>query len=159
MVALGTLISAFWILSANSWMQTPPATRVGADGVLHVADWWQVIFNPSFPYRFTHMVAAAFLTTAFIVAGIGAWYILRGRSVAHGRIMLGMGLSLLVWLAPLQLFLGDLHGLNMRDHQPAKLAAMEAHWETRKGAPLILFAIPDMAETNHLELAIPTSAA
>ena len=93
MVALGTAISAFWILSANSWMQTPAGFRVAEDGVLHVTDWWQVIFNPSFPYRFAHMVAAAYLTTAFIVAGIGAWYILRERSVPHGRIMLGMALE------------------------------------------------------------------
>jgi cytochrome d ubiquinol oxidase subunit I len=150
MVALGTAISAFWILSANSWMQTPAGFRIAADGVLHVTDWWQVIFNPSFPYRFAHMVAAAYLTTAFIVAGIGAWYIRRDRSVAHGRIMLGMGLSLLVWLAPLQLVIGDLHGLNAREHQPAKIAAVEAHWDTERGAPLILFALPDpAAEENH----------
>jgi cytochrome d ubiquinol oxidase subunit I len=156
MVALGTAISAFWILSANSWMQTPVGFRVADDGVLHVTDWWQVIFNPSFPYRFAHMVAAAYLTTAFIVAGIGAWYVLRNRSVPHGRIMLGMGLSLLVWLAPLQLVIGDLHGLNTREHQPAKIAALEAHWETQRRAPLILFALPDpKAETNHYELAIP----
>ena len=156
MVALGTAISAFWILSANSWMQTPAGFRVAEDGVLHVTDWWQVIFNPSFPYRFAHMVAAAYLTTAFIVAGIGAWYILRERSVTHGRIMLGMGLSLLVWLAPLQLVIGDLHGLNTLEHQPAKVAALEAHWETGSRVPLILFAIPDpKAETNHYQLAIP----
>ncbi|MGH6865826.1 MAG: cytochrome ubiquinol oxidase subunit I [Methyloceanibacter sp.] len=156
MVALGTLLSAFWILSANSWMQTPAGFTADENGVLHVADWWQVIFNPSFLYRFSHMTAAAYLTTAFIVAGIGAWYILRERSVAHGRIMLGMGLSLLVWLAPLQAVIGDLHGLNTREHQPAKVAAIEAHWETQKGAPLILFAIPDpAAERNHFEIAIP----
>ena len=156
MVALGTAISAFWILSANSWMQTPAGFRVDDQGVLHVADWWQVIFNPSFPYRFAHMVAAAYLTTAFIVAGIGAWYILRERSVPHGRIMLGMALSLLVWLAPLQIVIGDLHGLNTLKYQPAKVAALEAHWETDRGFPLILFAIPDpKAEKNHYELAIP----
>jgi len=156
MVAAGTVISAFWILAANSWMQTPAGQVMGDDGVLHVADWWQVIFNPSFPYRFSHMVAAAYLTTAFMVGGIGAWYILRDRNVPHGRIMLGMGLSLIVWLAPLQLVIGDLHGLNTREHQPAKIAALEAHWETQKQAPLILFAIPDpKAETNHYELAIP----
>ncbi len=156
MVALGTVVSAFWILSANSWMQTPAGFRIAEDGVLHVTDWWQVIFNPSFPYRFAHMVAAAYLTTAFIVAGIGAWYILRERSVAHGRIMLGMGVSMLIWLAPLQLVIGDLHGLNAREHQPAKIAAVEAHWETQRGAPLILFALPDPeAETNHYEIAIP----
>jgi cytochrome d ubiquinol oxidase subunit I len=156
MVALGTAISAFWILSANSWMQTPAGFTVDAQGVLHVADWWQVIFNPSFPYRFAHMVAAAYLTTAFIVAGIGAWYILRERSVPHGRIMLGMALSLLVWLAPLQVIIGDLHGLNTLQYQPAKIAALEAHWETDRGFPLILFAIPDpKAEKNNYEIAIP----
>jgi cytochrome d ubiquinol oxidase subunit I len=156
MVATGTVISAFWILSANSWMQTPTGHVMGSDGVLHVADWWQVIFNPSFPYRFSHMVAAAYLTTAFMVGGIGAWYILRDRSIAHGRIMLGMGLSLIVWLAPLQLLLGDMHGLNTLQHQPAKIAALEAHWETGSEVPLILFAIPDpKAETNHYEIAIP----
>jgi len=156
MVALGTAISAFWILSANSWMQTPQGFTVDDQGVLHVADWWQVIFNPSFPYRFTHMVAAAYLTTAFVVGGIGAWYILRDRSVAHGRIMLGMALSLIVWLAPLQLVIGDLHGLNAREHQPAKIAAVEAHWETRRDAPLVLFAWPNTkTESNDYELAIP----
>jgi cytochrome d ubiquinol oxidase subunit I len=156
MVALGTVISAFWILSANSWMQTPVGHRVAEDGVFHAEDWWQVIFNPSFPYRLAHMVAAAYLTTALVVAGIGAWYILRERSVPHGKIMLGMGLSLLVWLAPLQLVIGDLHGLNTREHQPAKIAALEAHWETQRRAPLILFAIPDpKAEKNHYELAVP----
>ncbi len=156
MVALGTAISAFWILSANSFMQTPAGFRIDDMGVLHVADWWQVIFNPSFPYRFAHMVAAAYLTTAFIVAGIGAWYILRNRSVLHGRIMLGMGLSLLVWLAPLQLVIGDLHGLNTLEYQPAKIAALEAHWDTDRGFPLILFAIPDpKAEKNNYEISIP----
>ncbi len=156
MVALGTAISAFWILSANSWMQTPQGFTVDDQGVLHVADWWQVIFNPSFPYRFTHMVAAAYLTTAFVVGGIGAWYILRDRSAAAGRIMLGMALSLIVWLAPLQLVIGDLHGLNAREHQPAKIAAVEAHWETRRDAPLVLFAWPNTkTESNDYELAIP----
>jgi cytochrome d ubiquinol oxidase subunit I len=156
MVALGTAISAFWILSANSFMQTPSGYTIDDQGVLHVASWWQVIFNPSFPYRFFHMVIAAYLTTAFIVAGIGAWYILRKRSVPHGKIMLGMGLSLLVWLAPLQLVIGDLHGLNTLEHQPAKIAALEAHWETARGFPLILFAIPDpKAEKNDYELAVP----
>jgi cytochrome d ubiquinol oxidase subunit I len=147
---------AFWILSANSWMQTPAGYTVDAGGVLYVSDWAQAIFSPSFPYRFAHMVAAAYLTTAFIVAGIGAWYILRERNVPHGRIMLGMGLSLLVWLAPAQLVIGDLHGLNTLKYQPAKIAALEAHWDTGKNVPLILFALPDpKAETNHYEIAIP----
>lgn len=156
MVALGTAISAFWILSANSFMQTPSGYTIDESGVLHVADWWQVIFSPSFPYRFFHMVIAAYLTTALIVAGIGAWYILRERSVPHGKVMLGMGLSLLVWLAPLQLIVGDLHGLNVAKYQPAKLAALEAHWNTGRNVPLILFAWPDVkAEENRYELAVP----
>jgi len=156
MVALGTTISAFWILAANSWMQTPQGFRIADDGVLHVTSWAEVIFNPSFPYRLTHMVTAAYLTTAFVVSGIGAWYILRDRSLPHGRIMLGMGLSLIVWLAPLQLVIGDLHGLNAREYQPAKIAAVEAHWETRRDAPLVLFAWPDVkTESNLYEIAIP----
>jgi cytochrome d ubiquinol oxidase subunit I len=156
MVALGTLISAFWILSANSWMQTPAGQVMGADGVLHVDNWWKVIFNPSFPYRFTHMVAAAYLTTAFIVGGIGAWYIVRDQSVPHGRVMLGMALSLLVWLAPLQVVIGDLSGLNAREYQPAKIAALEAHWDTERAAPLILFAWPNTkTESNDYQIAVP----
>jgi cytochrome bd ubiquinol oxidase subunit I len=155
MVAIGTVISAFWILSANSFMQTPAGYTV-EDGVLHVANWWEVIFNPSFPYRFAHMVAAAYLTTAFVVGGVGAWYILRQRSVDYGRMMLAMALTIIVWLAPLQIFIGDLHGLNTREHQPVKVAAIEAHWETQRGAPLILFAVPDeAAEENRFEVAIP----
>ncbi len=156
MVALGTVMSAFWILSANSWMQAPTGYRIGEDGVLYVTDWWEVIFNPTFPYRLAHMVSAAYLTTAFVVGGIGAWYLLRDRNIPHGRIMLGMGLSLIVWLAPLQLFIGDLQGLDARKYQPAKIAAVEAHWETRKGAPLVLFAWPDTkTESNLYEIAIP----
>jgi cytochrome d ubiquinol oxidase subunit I len=155
MVALGTLISTFWILSANSWMQTPQGYAL-QDGVFHPVDWSAIVFNPSFPYRFMHMVAAAFLTTAFVVGGIGAWYLLASRRADHGRVMVGMAVSIIVWLAPLQLLLGDMHGLNVRDHQPAKLAAMEAHWETQRGAPLILVAWPDMAEEiNHFDVAIP----
>ena len=156
MVAAGTLISAFWILAANSWMQTPQGFTVDAQGVLHVADWWKVIFTPSFPYRFAHMVAAAYLTTAFVVGGIGAWYILKNRSVPHGRVMLGMAMSLIFWLAPLQLFIGDQHGLDALKYQPAKIAAVEANWETRRDMPLILFAIPDpKTESNLYEVAIP----
>ena len=156
MVALGTLMSAFWILSANSWMQAPTGYRIGEDGVLYVTDWWKVVFNPTFPYRLAHMVSAAYLTTAFVVGGIGAWYLLRDRNIPHGRIMLGMGLSLIVWLAPLQLFIGDQQGLEARKYQPAKIAAVEAHWETRKGAPLVLFAWPDTkTESNLYEIAIP----
>lgn len=156
MVALGTTISAFWILAANSWMQTPQGFRIADDGVLHVTSWAKVIFNPSFPYRLAHMVTAAYLTTAFVVSGIGAWYILRHRSLPHGRIMLGMGLSLIVWLAPLQLVIGDMHGLNALEYQPAKVAAIEANWETRSDMPLVLFAWPDVeTESNLYEIAIP----
>jgi cytochrome d ubiquinol oxidase subunit I len=155
MVALGTLISAFWILAANSWMQTPQGHELRG-GVFYPADWSAIVFNPSFPYRFLHMVSAAFLTTALAVGGVGAWYLLRQRRADHGRIMVGMALSIIVWLAPLQAVIGDLHGLNVGEHQPAKLAAIEAHWETQRGAPLILFAWPDMAEErNHAEVAIP----
>jgi cytochrome bd ubiquinol oxidase subunit I len=156
MVALGTVISAFWILSANSFMQTPAGHRIGEDGVLYVESWWAVIFNPSFPYRFAHMLAAAYLTTALCVGGIGAWYLLRDKFVPHGRLMLAMSLCILVWLAPLQAVIGDLHGLNTLKHQPAKIAAVEAHWETMRGAPLVLFAIPDpKTESNRFEVAIP----
>jgi cytochrome d ubiquinol oxidase subunit I len=158
LVALGTLISAFWILSANSWMHTPAGYEL-RDGLVHAVDWFAIIFNPSFPYRFAHMVAAAYLTTAFVVAAVGAWYLLRGRDEVHARIMVGMALALFVWLAPLQVFIGDLHGLAVRDHQPAKLAAMEGHWESGQPADLLLFAWPDQAaETNHYEVGIPNLA-
>jgi cytochrome d ubiquinol oxidase subunit I len=154
-VAIGTLISAFWILSANSWMQTPAGHEV-RDGTFYVVSWWDVVFNPSFPYRFTHMVVACFLTTAFVVAGVSAWHLLKQRTVPHASIGLSMALGLIAVLAPAQLVIGDLHGLNTLEHQPAKIAAMEGHWETQAGAPLILFALPDdAAETNRYELAIP----
>jgi cytochrome d ubiquinol oxidase subunit I len=154
-VAIGTLISTFWILSANSWMQTPAGTEL-RDGLIHVTSWWDAVFNPSFPYRLAHMVTAAFLTTAFVVIAVAAWYLRRGRAVDEARTMLSMTLWLVTALAPLQLLLGDMHGLNTFEHQPAKIAAMEGHWETRAGAPLILFAWPDMeAELNHLEIAVP----
>jgi cytochrome d ubiquinol oxidase subunit I len=145
-VAVGTLISAFWILSANSWMQTPQGFRVGADGLLYPTGWLLVIFNPSFPFRFVHMITAAYLTTAFTVAGIGAFYLWRQRHIAHARVMFGMAMIMAVFVAPLQLVLGDLHGLNTFKHQPAKVAAMEGLWETRQGAPLVLFGWPDQQE-------------
>jgi cytochrome d ubiquinol oxidase subunit I len=154
-VAAGTLISAFWILAANSWMQTPAGYEL-RDGTFHVVSWSQVVFNPSFPYRFAHMVTAAFLTTAFVVAGVSAWHLLEGRAVPHARIGLSMALGLITVLAPAQLVLGDLHGLNTFAHQPAKVAAMEGHWETRAGAPFVLFALPDQAAaTNRYEVTIP----
>jgi cytochrome bd ubiquinol oxidase subunit I len=155
-VALGTLVSAFWILSANSWMQTPGGFRIGEDGLLYPTDWLEVIFNPSFPYRFAHMVTAAYLTTAFVVAGIGAYYLWRRRHVQHARVMFGMAMIMAVFVAPMQLVLGDLHGLNTLEHQPAKVAAMEGLWDTQKGAPLVLFGWPDQKEeTTKYSLEIP----
>ncbi len=155
LVAIGTTVSAFWILSANSWMHTPAGFEM-VDGKFVPTDWWAIIFNPSFPYRFLHMVLAAFLSTGLVVGGVGAWYLLKRKSVVHGRIMVGMAVGLLAVLAPAQLLVGDLHGLNTLEHQPRKVAAMEGHWETKQGAPLILFGLPDPeAETNHYELGIP----
>ena len=145
-VAVGTLISAFWILSANSWMQTPTGFRAGEDGLLYPTNWIEVIFNPSFPYRFAHMVTAAYLTTAFVVAGIGAFYLWRQRHVKHARVMLGMAMIMAIFVAPMQLVLGDLHGLNTLEHQPAKVSAMEGLWDTQRGAPLMLFGWPDEEE-------------
>ena len=145
-VAFGTLLSAFWILSANSWMQTPQGYRVGENGLLYPTDWLQIIFNPSFPYRFAHMVLAAYLTTAFVVGGIGAYYLWRRQHEKHARVMFGMAMLMAVFVAPLQPIIGDLHGLNTLEHQPAKVAAMEGLWETKRGAPLKLFGWPDEAE-------------
>ena len=159
MVAIGTLFSAFWILAANSWMQTPQGFEINADGIFHPTSWMEVIFTPSFPYRFVHMVLAAYLTTAFTVGGVGAWYLLKKRHIPHARIMLGMAMIMAVFVAPTQLFVGDLHGLNTLEHQPAKVAAMEGIWETERGADLRLFAIPDEdAEMNHYEVVIPNAA-
>ncbi len=145
-VAVGTLISAFWILSANSWMQTPQGYRVGAEGLLYPTDWIKIIFNPSFPYRFFHMVTASYLTTAFVVGGIGAYYLWRNRHAKHARVMLGMAMIMAIFVAPIQAVMGDLHGLNTLKHQPAKVAAMEGIWETEKGAALKLFGWPDQEE-------------
>lgn len=154
-VGLGTLISTFWILSANSWMHTPAGYEL-RDGTFYVTDWFDVVFNPSFPYRLTHMVTAAFLTTAFVVVGVSAWYLLKQRFRDTATIALSMGLGLISLLAPAQILLGDLHGLNTLEHQPVKVAAMEGHWEPKEGAPVILFGIPDPeAETNHYEIGIP----
>ena len=155
-VAFGTLISAFWILAANSWMQTPAGFAIGEDGRLFATDWLKVVFNPSFPYRFAHMVTAAYLCTAFVVGGVGAFYLWKKRHVQHARIMFGMAMLMAAFVAPLQLFIGDAHGLNTLRYQPAKVAAMEGLWETEKGAGLRLFAIPDQdAQMNHHEIIIP----
>ena len=158
MVAVGTFISSFWILSANSWMQTPAGVEL-QDGIFHMTSWTEAIFNSSFPYRFSHMVVASFLTGGFVVAGVSAWYLLRNREVEANKRALSMCMWLLLFLAPAQLVIGDLHGLNTLENQPTKVAAMEGHWESKAGAPLILFAIPDAAnETNHLEIGIPKLA-
>jgi len=154
-VALGTALSAFWILAANSWMQTPTGFEI-RNGVAVPTDWVKVIFNPSFPYRFAHMLNAAYLTTGFVVLAVGARYVLGGRFAVEGRTMMRMALGLMVILAPLQLLIGDQHGLNTLEHQPLKVAAMEGHWEDNAPAALELFAWPDeKAETNRYSIAIP----
>ena len=149
-VAIGTLISAFWILSANSWMQTP-AGYVIEDGRFVPEDWIKVIFNPSFPFRLVHMVLAAYLTTAFVVGAVGAWHLLKDNDNRGARIMFAMAVLMAAVVAPAQLLVGDQHGLNTLEHQPMKVAAMEGHFETQKGAPLILFGMPDLeaAETKY----------
>ena len=158
MVATGTFISSFWILSANSWMHTPAGTEF-RDGVFFVTSWSEAIFNPSFPYRFSHMVVASFLTGSFVVAGVSAWYLLRKREVEANRRALSMSLWLILVLAPTQAVIGDFHGLNTLEHQPMKVAAMEGNWETSRNVPLLLFAIPDQEnQTNHFEVAIPSLA-
>ncbi len=142
-VALGTLTSAFWILSANSWMHTPAGYELHEGLIFHPTSWLEIIFNPSFPYRLMHMVIAAYLTTAFFVGGIGSWYLLKKRHLAHARIMVGMAMLMAVFVVPLQVLLGDLHGTNTFAYQPTKVAAIEGLWETKKGAPLILLGWPD----------------
>jgi cytochrome d ubiquinol oxidase subunit I len=155
LVAFGTLLSAFWILSANSWMHTPDG-YVLRGGIAYPVDWLRVIFNPSFPYRFAHMVCAAYLTTSVVVLAAGARYLLEGRFETEGRTMMRMGVGMVAILGPVQLLLGDAHGLNSLAHQPAKIAAVEAHWENNGPADLVLFALPDeRTETNHAEIVIP----
>jgi cytochrome d ubiquinol oxidase subunit I len=155
LVAIGTAISAFWILAANSWMQTPAGHEI-RDGVAYPVDWLQIIFNPSFPYRFLHMVNAAYLTTAVVVLAVGARYLLAGRYAEESRTMLRMAIGMIAISAPLQLVIGDQHGLNTFEHQPAKLAAMEGHWREADGGAFVLFGIPDeTARENRFEIAIP----
>ena len=147
MVAIGTLISATWILGANSWMQTPQGYAIEGGRMVPV-DWIAIIFNPSFPYRLVHMVIAAYLTTALLVGASGAWHLLRGRDNPAVRKMLSMAMWMILLVAPVQAIVGDFHGLNTLKHQPAKLAAMEGHWQNHPGeaVPLLLFGIPDMEE-------------
>jgi cytochrome bd ubiquinol oxidase subunit I len=154
-VAVGTAISAFWILSANSWMQTPAGHEV-RDGIAYPADWLAVIFNPSFFYRLPHMLTAAYLTTSLVVLSVGARYLLAARHLEEGRTMLRMAIGMLAALGPLQVLIGDQHGLNTLEHQPIKIAAIEAHWDGSKPGALVLFAWPDeKTETNLFEISIP----
>ena len=147
MVAFGTLLSATWILSVNSWMQTPAGFSIDETGQFVPEDWWKIVFNPSFPYRLLHMVLAAYLTTALVVAGAAGWHMLRGTATAASRRMFSMALWMLAITAPLQIVAGDMHGLNTLEHQPAKVMAMEGHYDSHPdGAPLILFGIPDPAD-------------
>lgn len=145
MVALGTFVSAFWILSVNSWMQTPTGYEVGANGqFLPGESWAEIIFNPSFPYRLVHTVIAAYLTTAFVVGGVGAWHLLKDSANRHARKMFSMAMWMAALVAPVQIFAGDMHGLNTLEHQPVKVMAMEGHYESHPdGAPLYLFGIPN----------------
>jgi cytochrome d ubiquinol oxidase subunit I len=154
-VAVGTLSSAFWILSANSWMQYPTGHEV-RDGIAYPVDWIAIVFSPTFPLRLAHMVMAAYLTTAFVVIAVGARFALAGKHRVHAGTMLRMGIGMAAILAPLQVFLGDQHGLKVAEYQPAKLAAIEGHWDSSGPAPLVLFAIPNPTEErNDLEIAIP----
>jgi cytochrome d ubiquinol oxidase subunit I len=144
MVAFGTLLSSFWILATNSWMQTPQGYKI-VDGRFEPVDWAAIVFSPSFPYRLLHNLTAFYITTAFVVMGVGAWLIRRGRAAEDARMMIRMALNLLIILIPLQMFLGDQHGLNTREYQPAKLAAIEGRYDSAQPAPLTLFGIPDDA--------------
>jgi cytochrome d ubiquinol oxidase subunit I len=146
MVAFGTFFSAFWILSVNSWMHTPAGYSINDVGQFVPENWFEIIFNPSFPYRLIHMLMSAYLTTAFVVGGVGAWHLLKNKTNLCAKTMLSMAMWMASVVAPLQLVAGDMHGLNTMEYQPAKIAAMEGHYETHKGAPLILFGIPD--DTN-----------
>ena len=158
MVAAGTAVSATWILAVNSWMHTPAGYTIAANGQFVPEDWLRIIFNPSFPYRLAHTLTASYLTTAFMVGGVGAWHLLRGhRHNAGARRMFSMAMWMAALVAPLQVFLGDLHGLNTLEHQPVKVMAMEGHYESYPaGAPLILFGLPDaQSQSVRAAVAIP----
>jgi cytochrome bd ubiquinol oxidase subunit I len=155
MVAFGTLLSSFWILATNSWMQTPQGYKI-VDGRFEPVDWLAIIFNPSFPYRLLHTVTGFYITTAFVVMGVGAWLLRRGRAPDDARMMIRMALDLLIIIVPLQMFLGDQHGLNTLEYQPAKLAAIEGRYDTVDPVPLTVFGIPDDADaTMHDAVEIP----
>lgn len=145
MVAFGTLLSSFWILSANSWMHTPAGYSINAQGQYVPESWWAVIFNPSFPYRLVHMVLAAYLTTAFAVGAVGAWHLLKDKNNEAARVMFSMAMWMAIVVTPVQITAGDMHGLNTLQYQPMKIAAIEGHYETVAGAPLYLIGWPDNA--------------
>ncbi|NAW96919.1 MULTISPECIES: cytochrome ubiquinol oxidase subunit I [unclassified Vibrio] len=158
LVAIGTSLSAFWILVLNSWMHTPAGYEV-IEGIVHVTSWKEVIFNPSMPYRLVHMLLASLLTASFVIAGISAYQFLRNSQLEAAKVGLRVGIILAAIAIPIQIFVGDLHGLNTLKHQPAKIAAMEGVWDTEQGAPLLLFAWPDeVTRSNHFELGIPKLA-
>ncbi|HEY0335103.1 MAG TPA: cytochrome ubiquinol oxidase subunit I [Stenotrophomonas sp.] len=158
MVALGTLFSTFWILASNSWLHTPAGYEI-VNGIIEPRDWWQIVFNPSFPYRLTHMALASFITTCFVVGGVSAWYLHRGEHRDGALRMFKLAIAFAAITVPLQIIAGDLHGLNTSKHQPIKIAAIEAHWHAAakgEGVPLVLFGLPDpQAERNRYEVAIP----
>ena len=155
-VAFGTFLSAFWILSVNSWMHTPAGYTMNEAGQFVPDDWFQIVFNPSFPYRLIHMLLAAYLTTAFVVSAVGANHLLKSPNNTLAKTMFSMAMWMAALVTPLQIVAGDFHGLNTLKHQPAKVAAMEGHFETRQGAPLILFGIPDQEEQAvKFQIAIP----
>ncbi|MGJ8662337.1 MAG: cytochrome ubiquinol oxidase subunit I [Marinicella sp.] len=159
MVAFGTMISGFWILAVNSWMQTPAGYEINTVGQFIAVDWWQVVFNPSFPYRFVHMMLAAYLTTAFLVGGVSAWHLLKDKTNSAAKLMFSMAMWMALIVAPIQIVAGDFHGLNTLEHQPMKIAAMEGHFESQNGAPMILFGWPDMEQkTVHAKVAVPNLA-
>ena len=153
LVAVGTLFSAFWILSVNSWMQTPAGYGFNEVGQFVPENWLEVIFNPSFPYRFVHMTLAAYLSTSFIVGAVAAFHLLKNKANKTAQVMFSLSIWMATLVAPLQLIAGDLHGLNTIEHQPAKVAAMEGHYDTQKGAPLILFGLPN-SEMGRVDYAI-----
>ncbi|MCG3721275.1 cytochrome ubiquinol oxidase subunit I [Vibrio cincinnatiensis] len=158
LVAIGTSLSAFWILVLNSWMHTPTGYEL-INGVVHVTSWKDVILNPSMPYRLVHMLLASLLTACFVIAGISAYQSLRNPQLKAAQVGLQVAIILAAIAIPAQIFVGDLHGLNTLEHQPEKIAAMEGVWETEKGAPLLLFAWPDEAtRSNHFEIGIPKLA-
>jgi cytochrome d ubiquinol oxidase subunit I len=157
MVAVGTLISTIWILASNSWLQTPQGFEI-VSGRVVPAHWLQVIFNPSFPYRLAHMTVAAFLATALFVGASGAWHVLRGRATPANKRMLSMAMWMILIVTPIQMAIGDAHGLNTLKYQPAKIAAIEGHWDDQPGesVPLVLFGLPDMrAETTRHAIEVP----